>query len=137
LNAHPEMTVALLSAPPTGIDPEILNRLLGTSELHDLLVGLLAPGGLNPAGTSAMLQASGNFVGNLLNRNAGGLTPETIVTALHGTGAAPDPQSVLRRTWIFGATEIILGWTLPPIQAYIQVTDARLNTVEGQPLDPW
>jgi len=102
--------------------------------------------GVGP-GTSAMLQASGkdptdptshDFLGELLNRNQGGLQPETIVAAMAGPASDPS-QSVLRKTWILGATEIILGWTLPPIEAFIQVTDAKVNKTHGVgiPEDPW
>ena len=58
------------------------------------------------------------------------------------TGTPWDPsQSVLRSTWTLVCAEIILGWTLPPMEMWIQITGARENTVVGMPnfdpLNPW
>jgi len=44
---------------------------------------------------------------------------------------------VLRRTWMYGATQVIYVWTLPPMNGWVQIQDARLNTTAGEPLDHW
>ena len=145
MNAHPEMTVNLLAAPPTGIDPAILGPILASPTTKDFLGPFLA--NMSATGTRTLLMSSGNFIGNLLNRNTSGISASTLVQAIAGptnaginprTGTAWNPsQNIMRRTWMYGATEIMFGWTLPAMGGWVQIQDARVNNSAGQPLDPW
>jgi hypothetical protein len=145
MNAHPELTTALLAAPPAGINPDILTPLLATPQVRNFL-GLFL-GSMSPSGTKTLLANSGNFIGNLLNRTAGGINPDVIVNAIAGpnhagtnptTGTAWNPnQNVLRKVWMYGATKIIFGWELPAMGGWVQIVDARRNTTPGQPLTHW
>jgi hypothetical protein len=146
MGQHPEMTTNLLAAPPTGIDPDILGPILSSPTTRDFLGPFLA--NMSPTGTRTLLTSSGNFIGNLLNRNTGGLQPSVIIAAIAGptnagqinprTGTPYNPsQNILRRTWMYGATEIIFGWTLPAMGGWVQIQDARQNASPGQPLNAW
>jgi hypothetical protein len=155
LSEHPDVTIALLASPPGGIDPEVLNSLLSRLEpserttFTNLVAGVLAK--LDAADTRTMLTESGNFIGHLLNMNAGGLQPEVIIDAINGpnnagtnptTGTAWDPsQNVLRKTYMDIVVEMnILGLVLnPPFT--IQFQGARMNSAPGEPVldqdHPW
>ncbi len=127
----PGMTEALLAPPPTGIDPDILMDILETSESGDFIAGLV--GSMNPTGTRTMLLNSGTFIGNLLNRNTGGINPQIIVDAIHEGGS----NNVLRKVWMHGCTEIVFGWVLPAMEGWTQISDARLCASPNTPVGPW
>jgi hypothetical protein len=152
MNQHPELTQALFdpgTAPGGqhyGIDPDILMPLLATPQVKNFLGPFMA--NMSPTGTRTLLTSSGNFIGNLLNRASGGLNPNVLVEAIAGpknsgvinprtgTGFSPS-QNILRRTWMYGCTQIVFGWTLPAMEGWVQMADARLNASPGTPVGPW
>jgi len=151
-NAHPEMMAAMLyptvlpGGAHVGIDPSILEPILATEQCKNFLGPFLA--NMSQTGTRTLLTNTGNFIGNLLNRATGGISANTILQAIAGptnsgsinprtgTGYSPS-QNVLRRTWMYGATQVIYVWTLPSMNGLVQIQDARLNTTAGEPLDNW
>jgi len=152
LSQHPEVTIALLKPKASGgIDPEVLNSLLSGLEpserttFTNLVAGVLAK--LDSADTRTMLTESGNFIGHLLNMNAGGLQPQVFIDAINGpnnagtnptTGTAWDPsQNVLRKTYMDIVVEMNLGITVLELPFTIQFQGARMNSAPGQPVNPW
>jgi hypothetical protein len=142
------MVSSMLAAPPQGIDPDILTPILNAPETRDFVSGLMAD--LDAGSTSTMLQNSDQFLFNLLNWDSGsggGLDPQVLVNAMAGpsnagtnpvTGTAWDPsQNVLRKVWMRASVEIVFGWVLPPMEAFVQIEDGRMNTTPGTPNDPW
>jgi hypothetical protein len=130
--ANPGMTIAMLAAPPVGINPAPLMQILDDPRITAFVGSLM--GHMDAGGTKDMVKELVNpngghagqyhMISNLLKN----IQPQVIANAIAGPAGAEN-TNVLRRMEMYGITVIQLsGMNLSNMEGWTQFVDAHVSS---------